>query len=155
MTFNILYFIFRIKDDEEHTYNGDKNVDDIVNFAIRMSGPPVQHVTRSESLANIKNMNQLFFMYVGDREGPLWETFYDIASNMQAHAYYYSASPDIAKQQVEIHTLPAVFVHKEKSHYFYSVKYNRIGGGWHLKLLSMMAFWYVNWVEHGEHLSHK
>lgn len=126
MTFYVLYFIFRIKDDEEHTYNGDKNVDDIVNFAIRMSGPPVQHVTRSESLANIKNMNQLFFMYVGDREGPLWETFYDIASNMQAHAYYYSASPDIAKQQVEIHTLPAVFVHKEKSHYFYSVKYTNI-----------------------------
>lgn len=101
-------------------------MDDIVNFAIRMSGPPVQHVTRPESLANIKNMNQLFFMYVGDRKGLLWETFYDVASKMQAHAYYYSASADVAKQQLEIHNLPAVFVHKENVHYFYSGKQNCI-----------------------------
>lgn len=95
-------------------------MDDIVNFAIRMSGPPVQHITRPESLVNIKNMNQLFFMYVGERKGPLWETFYDIATKMQPHAYYYSASAEIAREQVEIHNLPAVFVHKENSHYFYS-----------------------------------
>lgn len=102
---------------------GDKTTEEIVHFAIRMSGPPVQHVTRPESLTNIKNMNQLFFMYIGDREGALWNAFYDIASKLQPHAFYYSASVELAKQHVDIHTLPAVFVHKENSHYFYSCKY--------------------------------
>nr|XP_023013921.1 protein disulfide-isomerase TMX3-like [Leptinotarsa decemlineata] len=110
-----------IKMDEEFVFKGDKNVDEIVNFAIRLSGPPVQHVARSESLANIKNMNQLFFMYVGDQKGLLWNTFYDVASKMQAHAFYYAASEDLARDHVDIHTLPAVFVHKENSHYFYTV----------------------------------
>lgn len=65
-------------------------------------------------------------MYVGDRKGPLWETFYNIASKMQPYAYYYSAAPDIVKQHVDIHGLPAIFIHKENSHYFYSVKYFKL-----------------------------
>ncbi|KAG5879522.1 hypothetical protein JTB14_029888 [Gonioctena quinquepunctata] len=110
-----------VKMDDEFTFEGDKTAEEIVNFAIRMSGPPVQHVTQPDSLTNIKNMNQLFFMYVGDQEGPLWKTFNNVASKMQAHAFYYSANEELAKEHVDIHMLPAVFVHKENSHYFYTV----------------------------------
>lgn len=85
-----------------------------------MAGPPVQEVTRSESLTNIKNMNQLFFMYVGSQEGPLWEIFYDAALKLQPHGFFYSATEEIAKQHVDIDELPAVFVYKESLHYFYS-----------------------------------
>lgn len=106
--------------DEQHIFTGEKNTEEIVNFAIRLSGPPVEHVTRPESLANIKNMNQLFFMYVGDREGALWDAFYGVAKNLQAHAFYYSTNEHIAKKYVDLQALPAVFVHKENSHYFYS-----------------------------------
>ncbi|CAH1116632.1 unnamed protein product [Phaedon cochleariae] len=121
--FNVITYptIKLFKVDDEFTFEGDKNTDEIVNFAIRMSGPSVQHVTRSESLTNIKNMNQLFFMYVGDKDGLLWDTFSDVASKMQAHAFYYSTSVDIAKRHIDIHSLPAVFVHKENSHFFYPV----------------------------------
>ncbi|XP_050498374.1 protein disulfide-isomerase TMX3-like [Diabrotica virgifera virgifera] len=110
-----------IKAEEDFTFEGEKITDEIISFAIRLAGPPVQQVTRPESLINIKNMNQLFFMYVGERDGLLWNTFYDVASKFQAHAFYYSATEEIANKHVDIHTLPAVFVHKENSHYFYSV----------------------------------
>lgn len=110
-----------IKPDGDYIFHGDRTKEDIVNFAIRMAGPPVQEVTRSESLTNIKNMNQLFFMYVGSQEGPLWEIFYDAALKLQPHGFFYSATEEIAKQHVDIDELPAVFVYKESLHYFYSV----------------------------------
>ncbi|CAG9859452.1 unnamed protein product [Phyllotreta striolata] len=110
-----------VKADDDFTFEGEKTTEEIINFAIRMSGPPVQLVTRHESLTNIKSMNQLFFMYVGETEGLLWNTFYDIASKFQAHAFYYAASEEIARKHVDLHKLPAVFVHKENSHYVYSV----------------------------------
>nr|CAI5835765.1 unnamed protein product [Callosobruchus analis] len=110
-----------IKGDEQHTFQGDKDTEQIVNFALRMSGPAVEHITRPESMTNIKNMNQLFFMYVGERQGALWNTFDDIANKMQAHAFYYSTSPNIAKKHIYLNETPAVFVHKENSQYFYTV----------------------------------
>lgn len=109
---------YSIKPNDDITYNGDKTKEDIINFAIRMAGPPVQEVTRAESLANLKNMNQLFFMYVGYQEGPLWDAFFEVASKMQQHAFFYAASNEIAKQHVDIEELPAVFVHKENVHFF-------------------------------------
>ncbi|XP_044254609.1 protein disulfide-isomerase TMX3 isoform X2 [Tribolium madens] len=111
-----------IKPGEDFTFHGDRTKDDIVNFAIRMAGPPVQDVTRSESLTNLKQMNQLFFMYVGEQEGLLWEAYYDVASKLQPHGFFYSASKEIAKQHVDIDELPAVFVYKESLHYFYPIE---------------------------------
>ncbi|CAH0546273.1 unnamed protein product [Brassicogethes aeneus] len=107
-----------IKPDDEVSYHGDKTKDDIINFAIRMAGPPVQEVTRTESLSGLKNMNQLFFMYVGDQEGPLWDAFYEVSSKMQQHAFFYATNKEIAKAHVDIQDLPAVFVHKENVHFF-------------------------------------
>ncbi|XP_019875387.1 protein disulfide-isomerase TMX3 isoform X2 [Aethina tumida] len=112
-----------IKPNDDITYNGDKTKEDIINFAIRMAGPPVQEVTRAESLANLKNMNQLFFMYVGYQEGPLWDAFFEVASKMQQHAFFYTASNEIAKQHVDIEELPAVFVHKENVHFFNPIEH--------------------------------
>ncbi|XP_063919866.1 protein disulfide-isomerase TMX3 [Zophobas morio] len=111
-----------IKSDEDFTFHGDRTKDDIVNFAIRMAGPPVQEVTRSESLMNLKQMNQLFFMYVGDQEGSLWDAYYSVASKMQPHGFFYAANKEVAKQHVDIDELPAVFVYKESLHYFYTIE---------------------------------
>lgn len=110
-----------IKPDGEHTYHGDRSREAIVNYAMRMAGPPVQEVTRTESIVTLKNQNQLFFMYVGKREGHLWDIFFDIAVKMQPYSFFYSTTEEIAMQHVDIYDLPAVFVHKEGSHYFYTV----------------------------------
>ncbi|KAK9892618.1 hypothetical protein WA026_020996 [Henosepilachna vigintioctopunctata] len=109
-----------ITSDNAITFHGDRNKDDIINFALRMAGPPVQEVLRPESLANLKNMNQLFFMYVGEQEGPLWVSFNNVAGQLQSHSFFYSCSKEIASAFVNFTTeLPALFVHKENTHYFY------------------------------------
>ncbi|XP_030749194.1 protein disulfide-isomerase TMX3 [Sitophilus oryzae] len=111
-----------LKPDSEHTFYGDRSKDVLVNYAIRMSLPPVQEITKSDVLNNLKNENQLFFMYIGKREGPLWDVYYTTAVYMQPYVYFYCSSEDVAKQHVNIHELPAVFVHKEGVHYFYPVE---------------------------------
>ncbi|KRT79210.1 Thioredoxin [Oryctes borbonicus] len=111
-----------IKGEEEHTFLGDRTKQDIVNFALRMSGPPVQELTRADSLTTIKGQNHLFFMYVGTQEGPLWDAYYSVATKFQPHGFFYSANTDIAKQHVDLDELPAVFVYKESLHYFYPVE---------------------------------
>ncbi|KAL3284206.1 hypothetical protein HHI36_018370 [Cryptolaemus montrouzieri] len=114
-----------ITHDNDFTYHGDRNKEDIINFALRMAGPPVQEVTRAESLSNLKNMNQLFFMYVGEQEGPLWDSFNNIAEKMQPHGFFYASSKNVASIHVNFTTeLPAVFVHKENVHYFYPIDLN-------------------------------
>ncbi|XP_017778082.1 PREDICTED: protein disulfide-isomerase TMX3 [Nicrophorus vespilloides] len=110
-----------IKGEDEYTFHGDRTKDDILNFAKRMSGPPVQELTRADSMNSIKTAHQLFFMYVGSQDGPLWNVYHGVATRLQAHGFFYSASTDIAKQHVDIDELPAVFVYKESLHYFYSV----------------------------------
>lgn len=61
-------------------------------------------------------------MYVGEQEGPLWDAYYDVASKMQPHSFFYAANKEIAKQHVDIDELPAVFVYKESLHYFYTCR---------------------------------
>lgn len=84
-----------------------------------MSGPPIQQITKADSLTNIKNMNQLFFMYVGPQEGPLWDAYQLTASKLQPYSFFYFGSAEIAKSQVEADELPVIFVYKEGMHYFY------------------------------------
>lgn len=111
-----------ITSDNDFTYNGDRNKEDIINFALRMAGPPVQQVTRPESLLNLKGMNQLFFMYVGEQEGLLWNSFNSVAEKMQPHSFFYVTTKEIAGPHVNLSSidLPAVFVHKENVHHFYT-----------------------------------
>ena len=85
-----------------------------------MTGPPVQEVSRAESLTTIKLQNQLFFMYVGVQEGSLWTSYHSVATKFQPHGFFYAANTDIARQHVDIDELPVVFVYKEGLHYFYT-----------------------------------
>lgn len=87
-----------------------------------MSSPPVQQITRPESLTNIKNMNQLFFMYVGQPEGALWEAYFLTASKLQPFAFFYSGTAEITKNKIDFDEAPVVFVYKENTHYFYPGK---------------------------------
>lgn len=112
-------FFLSINSEEDYTFHGDKTKEDIVNFALRMSAPAVQQITRADSLANIKNANRLFFMYVGNQEGPLWDAYYDTAVKMQPYAFFYCANADIVGQHIDTEQTPAVFVYKESLHYFY------------------------------------
>lgn len=64
-----------LKGEQEFMYHGDRTRDEIVKFALRLSGPPVQEITRTQSFDTIKRDRDLYFLYVGDRSGVLWVSF--------------------------------------------------------------------------------
>lgn len=88
-----------------------------------MSGPPVQQITKPETMDTLKANNGLFFMYVGPQDGPLWTVYNQVAGQFQPFGFFYTVSNEIAKKHVDIDELPAVFVHKESCHYFFPSKY--------------------------------
>lgn len=108
-----------VSGDKEHTFSGDRTKEDIVKFALRMSGPAVQQISRPESLEHLKSHTALFFMYVGAQDGALWTLYSRIAVHFQPHGFFYAAREDLARRHVGIDDLPAVFVYKESMHYFY------------------------------------
>lgn len=111
--------IMFIKGNMEFTYNGDRTKEDLVDYALRMSGPPVQLVTRTESVDMLKDAHTLFFMFVGQQEGVVWDTFYSAAESYQEHGFFYATTEDIAQQHFDIEHLPAVLVYKEENHHMY------------------------------------
>ncbi|XP_021924903.1 protein disulfide-isomerase TMX3 isoform X2 [Zootermopsis nevadensis] len=133
--------ILFLNGDFQYTFKGDRTKEEIVNFALRVSGPPVNQITRSESLENLKASNRLFFVYVGDHEGPLWETYSYVAERFQPHGFFYSVSPGIARKHVTVTSFPSVFVYKEKLHYFFAEPLNNELG---LEYLNASMFDWVN-----------
>lgn len=74
---------FSIKGHQEFIYNGDRTKEELLPYATRMSGPPVQQVTRSESVDMLKSNNPIFFSFVGKQEGLLWDTYHAVAEHFQ------------------------------------------------------------------------
>ncbi|CAD7003713.1 protein disulfide-isomerase TMX3 [Ceratitis capitata] len=111
--------IMFLKGNAKYVYNGDRTKEDLVDYALRMSGPPVQMVTRPESIDMLKGSHTIFFMYVGDQQGVMWESYYAAAENYQQYGFFYATTPDIASQHFEFEHLPAVLVYKEELHHLY------------------------------------
>jgi thioredoxin domain-containing protein 10 len=57
---------------QHFVYNGDRTRDEIVKFATRLSGPPVQEITKTTSFGTLKKDKDLYFLYVGEKSGILW-----------------------------------------------------------------------------------
>uniref|UniRef100_A0A1B6DVR0 Thioredoxin domain-containing protein n=2 Tax=Clastoptera arizonana TaxID=38151 RepID=A0A1B6DVR0_9HEMI len=104
----------------KYVFRGDRTKEEIINFAMRVSGPPVQAITKPESLDTLKSSNPLFFVYVGQYEGPLWTIYYDVAEKFQPHGFFYSTSHSISRPYIHLRDSPAIFVFKENSHYYFN-----------------------------------
>lgn len=87
-----------------------------------MSGPPVQQITRVDSIELLKSNNPTFFIFVGKQNGLLWDTFYATAEVYQPHGFFYATTDEIAKRHFAIDTHPAILVYKERSHYYFPRK---------------------------------
>lgn len=111
--------IMFIKGHQEYVYNGDRSKDELVEYALRMSGPPVQLVTRPESIDMLKGSHTIFFMFVGQQDGIVWETYYTASERYQPHGFFYATSDELANQHFNIEKLPSIIVYKEENHYFY------------------------------------
>lgn len=104
-------------------FTGDRVKEELLAFAQRMSGPPVQQVTQMDSFNTLKTQNEIFFAYVGQRNGTLWTAYNSIAEIFQPHGFFYSTSREIADRHFQIDTLPAVLVYKENNHYHFPRNY--------------------------------
>ncbi|XP_008206898.1 protein disulfide-isomerase TMX3 [Nasonia vitripennis] len=109
--------ILFLKGDQQFVYNGDRTRDEIVKFATRLSGPPVQEVTRTTSFNTLKKDRDLYFLYVGEKSGTLWDSYNNIATVFQPHAFFYHSHPVVVEKHAPIEKTPALFVYKENLHY--------------------------------------
>lgn len=68
----ITKFFCSLKGEQDHIYHGDRTKEELLAFAHRMTGPPVQLIARPDVLTNLKSSLNVFFVYVGKQSGPLW-----------------------------------------------------------------------------------
>lgn len=120
--FMVLFFGGSIKGHQEFIYNGDRTKEELLPYATRMSGPPVQLVTRTESVDMLKANHAIFFAFVGKQDGLLWDTYHSVAEHFQPHGFFYATSVDVANRHFSIDTLPAVVVYKERNHFYFPRK---------------------------------
>lgn len=113
-------FIFSIKGHQEYIYNGDRTKEELLNFSLRLSGPPVKQVTRMESVDMLKTTNQIFFTFVGKQDGILWDIYHSVAEHYQPHGFFYATTADIAVNHFEIIHTPTILVWKENKHFHFS-----------------------------------
>ncbi|XP_053594639.1 protein disulfide-isomerase TMX3 [Microplitis demolitor] len=109
--------ILFLKGDQHFTYNGDRTKEEIVKFALRLSGPPVQEITKRQSFDTIKNQHDLYFLYVGEKFGPLWNLYHKTADAFQPYAFFYESHPVVVGKHAPVENTPVIFVYKENSHY--------------------------------------
>lgn len=122
-TFKVRGFptILFLKGDQQFTYDGDRTKDELVKFAMRLSGPTVQEITRTQSFDTIKNDRDLYFLYVGDKIGHLWDIYYKTADKYQQHAFFYQSHQDVVDNHAPVIKIPTIFVYKENLHYNFSI----------------------------------
>ncbi|CAK1556308.1 unnamed protein product [Leptosia nina] len=111
--------IMFIKGTSTHVYNGERIKEDMVNFALRMAQPPIQKVSYADSIDNLKDQHDIFFGYIGEHQGTLWEIFTIQAIKYQPHAWFYSMNYDVIKKELKPPNASCVFVYKEDDIYFF------------------------------------
>lgn len=67
-----MYSLFSIKGSFRHEYTGERQKEEMVNYAMRMSQPAVQRLSHIDSFSDIKDSHSVFFGYIGKQQGPLW-----------------------------------------------------------------------------------
>ena len=86
--------IMFLKGEDTYTYEGDRTREDIVAFARRLMGPPVQAL-RSEGELKEAMLNSLFFVYTGPLEHALYDEFVINARHFQQDEHMYSAHTEL------------------------------------------------------------
>ncbi|CAH2039559.1 unnamed protein product, partial [Iphiclides podalirius] len=111
--------IMFIKGSFLHQYNGEREKEEMVNYAMRMAQPAIQRVTHADSMEYLKETHNIFFGYVGKQQGPLWETFTLHAEKYQPHTWFYTMSQDVIKNEIQPSNDSAIFVYKEDDLYYF------------------------------------
>lgn len=113
-----------MKDGRHYIYEGDRERDDLINFALRMQLPPVTEIIKSESIKNLRQEHEVFFLHVGEPNNLVWQTYYHLAELFQPHVAFFTTKLLVAdKAKITVDTTPAIFVLREGTQYpFASMK---------------------------------
>lgn len=110
--------IIFLKGNFRHEYNGERTKDEMVNYAIRMSQPPIQSVSHTDSMEYLKEKHPIYFVYLGNPTGYLWEMYWYHAGKYQPHSWFYTTNNDVAKSDMDTHD-SAVYVFKDNETYYF------------------------------------
>lgn len=109
--------ILFLKGDKTYTYKGDRNRDDIVDFALRLEGLPVQKLRNGGELEQIKNRHEVFFLIVtntAEDTSELWQAYNQVAEYYQESNYFYSTHAEAGLQDLQDEDLPRIHVFKDE-----------------------------------------
>lgn len=104
-----------------HEYTGERSKEDLVNYALRMSRPAVQQVTKANTVDYLKDTKSIFFAHVGEQSGLLWNLFVYHAERYQPHGSFYAMSHEVAKRDIQTPAENSLFVFKDNKPYFFTV----------------------------------
>ncbi|XP_011310673.1 protein disulfide-isomerase TMX3-like [Fopius arisanus] len=98
-------------------YTGDRSHKEIVKFAVRLNSPPVQEITRTENFNKIQNFLDLYFLYVGERSGDLWDIYHRTAEVFQPFTFFYQVNETLVDTHQQFTKVPSILVYKENVNY--------------------------------------
>ncbi|CAH1284891.1 unnamed protein product [Diabrotica balteata] len=126
-----------ISSNADATFSGDRNKDDIVQFALRMEGPPIRFISSSKYLSKIKRTVDTFFMYNGVQKGELWNEFFHISHQFRAHSLFFAfddhcgpfitsngefiTSNENKENCGDAANTPSIYVYKDNKTHFFKV----------------------------------
>ena len=71
-----------MKGHNTYAYEGDRTREDIVAFAKRLLGPPVGELRTKGDFEEAKLKSEIFFVFVGEQDGKLWETYNEVSRSI-------------------------------------------------------------------------
>lgn len=119
----LMSYYCSITTDSEHTFTGDRNKDDIIQFVSRVAGPPVRELATAKDFTEIKQSRRVFFAFIGDKSGEFWETYFDVAKRFQPFSHFYVLKEEVAKQLLTVPLVPSLFVYQDNEPSYFSGKY--------------------------------
>ncbi|CAH1102178.1 unnamed protein product [Psylliodes chrysocephalus] len=115
-----------ITTDSEHTFTGDRNKDDIIQFVSRVAGPPVRELATAKDFTEIKQSRRVFFAFIGDKSGEFWETYFDVAKRFQPFSHFYVLKEEVAKQLLTVPLVPSLFVYQDNEPSYFSASDSKV-----------------------------
>jgi len=109
--------IFFKENDLAYTYEGDRTREDIVAFVHRLSGPPVNAIPTRADLAKAKDKSEIFFLFAGEEEGPVYDAYFQMAIKYQQHEFFYRADASVAEKFSGVRETQTIRVYKDGTSY--------------------------------------
>ncbi|XP_076151023.1 protein disulfide-isomerase tmx3a [Alosa pseudoharengus] len=109
------------KGEKIFTYNGPRRKDEIIEFAIRVSGPVVRAIPNQQMFQHVMSRNDILFVYIGGAS-LLKEKYVKMASQLIVYLSFYSALETVLPKAVTLPEVPSVVVFKDGTFFTYDEK---------------------------------